>query len=289
MPKQVLGRGLEALIPTKTKTQFSSSLSGGTFSKDGVFEVETDKIIPNPHQPRKTFKQELLRELADSIKEHGIIQPLVVSSRDGQYELISGERRLQASKLLGLEKVPTIIRSATEQQKLEVALVENLQRDNLNPIDEARAFAKLIDEFNLTQQGVANKVGKSREAVANSLRLLELPRVVGEAIEEGKITAGHARAILAFKDEKRQLELFRSILKHGLSVREAEGQKQGKKNERAMEKRSREGAYAQDVEARLRSLLGNKVNVKSASKSIRVTFEFFSKDELEDFTKRFVH
>ena len=179
-----LGRGLESLIPKTINTKKIKVKSAKEDAKkEFVFEVDVDKIVPNPHQPRQIFEEEHLQELANSIKEHGILQPLVLTKADnGKYEVLAGERRLKASKLIGLKKVPVMVRSASEQQKLELAIVENLQRRNLNPIEEAHSFQKLINEFNLTQDKVAEKVGKNRSWVANHLRLFKLSDEMQKAL-----------------------------------------------------------------------------------------------------------
>jgi len=228
-----LGRGLASLIPPKNKTDQNtgaSALSAGMPAKtqavtlqDDFLEVPIEKIASNPQQPRHDFDEKELAELADSIKEHGIIQPLVVVKiAPEQYELIAGERRLKASKLAGLKSVPVIIREeAGEREKLELALVENIQRHDLNAIEEARAFKKLIEEFDLTQEDVADKVAKSRSAVANKVRLLGLPIEIQRALEEGRITEGHARSILAIENPEKQSALFELILKDNLTVRQA--------------------------------------------------------------------
>jgi len=293
MKKTSLGTGLSSLIPKKTninskitKKQFivpSSEVS----EQDNLLEIETGKIIANPHQPRKYFEENNLKELANSIKEHGILQPLVVSKiGSGQYELIAGERRLEASKLVNLKTVPVIVRSVSDQQKLELALVENVQRHNLNPIEEARAYLKLADEFNLTQKEIAQKSGKSRSMIANSLRLLDLPIEIQRGLMEEKITAGHARAILALDNPEKQRALYQLILKNGLSVRAAEEKVKSVTVKSYKRKNTkRDDPAIQDMENRLQEKLKTKVQIKKSGRSGKVVIEFYSEEELGKIVK----
>ncbi|MBI2625752.1 ParB/RepB/Spo0J family partition protein [Candidatus Parcubacteria bacterium] len=244
MPNGFLGKGLSALIPKKSEAPQpapptapgpkaparAKRVSGRTEQGDAVFAIEIDNITPNPDQPRRDFNKEALAELADSIREHGIIQPLVVSKlehekesgTDVEYRLIAGERRLRAAKLAGLKQVPVVIRATTPRDSLAVSLVENIQRDDLNPLEEARAFKRLLDEFKLLEKEVAQRVGKSRVAVANTIRLLTLPAEIQKSVAEGRISEGHARAILMVKKPLQQKVLFGRVLNQNLSVREAE-------------------------------------------------------------------
>ncbi|EKD49234.1 MAG: hypothetical protein ACD_63C00213G0004 [uncultured bacterium] len=280
MPKQVLGRGLEALIPTKN---MEDRATDHAVVIKGISEIQVDRVIPNPHQPRRHFDKEKLKELSDSIKKHGVLQPLVVTKFGDEYELIAGERRLKAAKLAGLASVPAVVKEATEQDKLELSIVENVQRDNLNSIEEARAYAKLIDEFNLTQEGVSMRVGKSREAVANTLRLLNLPEQIQEAIINKKISHGHAKAILSLRKEKDQILLFKKIISGGINVRETE--------EKAREKKRtsfKTDPYLKDVEEQLRETLGTKVSVRKKGKGAKVAIECYSKEELSEIVEKIV-
>ena len=206
-----LGKGLGALIPELEEENLIAQT-----------EVEINLIVPNPYQPRKEFSDEKLTELADSIKVHGIIQPLVVRENAGKYQLIAGERRLRAAKLVGLSTVPVVIKEMSEQTMMEVALVENLQRENLSPIEEAEAYRRLMNEFHLTQDDIAKKVGKSRPAVANTLRLLNLPREVQSDLNSGTLTMGHARSLLSLKTPEEQKKIWNQIKIQGLPVREPE-------------------------------------------------------------------
>ncbi len=210
---------------SQAEAQFSQPMPTErmSYADARVMEVDVARIVPNPFQPRKNFDTQQLQELADSIKEHGVIQPLVVNETPQGFELVVGERRFRASQLAGLLKVPVIVKSGMEDQaKLEVALIENIQRQELNAIEEALAYDKLIKVFGLTQERVAQKVGKSRPAVANTVRLLNLPVEVQRGVVEGKIAEGHARAILGIAGTERQLALYKMILDQGLNVRQVE-------------------------------------------------------------------
>lgn len=294
MLNKSLGRGLESLIPLKknqfvknnqkedadVKTverlkKFSPALS------ESVILVETKFIEPNPHQPRKYFDEQSLKELSESIKIHGILQPLIATKVfDNQYQLLAGERRLQASKLAGLKQVPVIVRELNEQQKLEMALVENVQRQDLNPMEEALAYSSLIDEFNLKQEEVAKKVAKSRVFITNTLRLLTLPSEIQKAIFEKKISFGHAKAILSLKTEEEQMKLFRNILLNNLSVRDSESGAKKVKVKDHVRSFNQKTPQILDYEERLAQSLGTKVEIKKAGKSGKVIVDFFSEEEL---------
>ncbi len=247
-----------------------------------IQELDITKIVPNPYQPRKIFDPEGLKELADSIKEHGVIQPVVVTETPTGYELVVGERRFRASQLAGIAKIPAIIKKQLQDQtKLEVALIENIQRRELNPIEEAQAYDRLIKTFNLTQDQVAKKVGKSRPAITNTLRLLNLPAEIQRAVIEGKITEGHARAILGLSDMERQLQMFRTVLEQGLNVRQVEAKVREFTARRQMD------AAAPDpklmaLETELRGKLGTQVKIQRQGRGGRITIDFFSEEELDD-------
>ncbi len=274
MPRQVLGRGLEALIPTKTKTDFSPAEDD--VGHGSVSMIPLNKIVPNPHQPRRHFAEEDLHDLAESIKKHGVLQPLLVTKVDGGFELIAGERRSRAARMAGILEVPAIIKEATDQDKLEIAIVENLHRADLNPLEQARAYRRLIDDFKLTQEGVAIRVGKSRELVANMLRLLELPEEIQLALAAGKITAGHAKALLGIRNQSERLKLFREIIQGKVNVRTAEKLVQQHKPGRVAPVRD---PYYADFEEQLREKLGAKVAVLKKGQGTRVVIDCYSPEE----------
>ena len=265
-----LGRGLDALIPN---------------AQPPVQEVDIDLISPNPSQPRSFFDPESLTELAASIREHGVIQPLIVSRPEGDsgapYQLIAGERRLLASREAGLNQVPVIIRESSPQSLLELALVENLQREDLGPVEEALAFRRLRDDFSMTQEAIAARVGRSRPAIANSLRLLSLPGEIQASLAKGEISAGHARAILGIEDQGQQISTWRRIVEGQLTVRDAEALvKQSGKERPAVAKTQRRSAEVASLEEQLRSSLGTKVDLKKGRKGGRIVIHFFSEEEL---------
>jgi len=261
-----LGKGLEALIP----------------STPGVNEVAIDSIVPNPRQPRQTLDPEALQELATSIREQGLVQPLVVTEAEEGYQLLVGERRWRAARLAGLDVVPVVVRDVTPQQMLELALVENLQREDLNPLETASAYQQLVDEFGLTQQQVADKVGKNRVTVTNTLRLLKLPTEVKEALLQGEITEGHARAMLRLPSQKDQLDMLEAVLKGALSVRQTEQlvrrlAEEPKHKPKLAEKPPELTALEDDF----RQALGTKVNLSRGSKGGRLVIYFYSEEELQ--------
>jgi len=266
---------------------------------ESVFQIEVDKIKPNPHQPRRNFDEEALKELALSIREFGIIQPLVVSKVESEnesgtsveYELIAGERRLLAARMAGLNTVPAIVRRpAMEREKLELAVIENIQRADLNPIETARAFARLQDEFRLTQREIAAKVGKSREVVANSVRLLNLPSEIQEAVSSGRVNESQARLLLAVEDIVGQRKLFEEILKNNLSVREIRSRVRNIKDSGVSQTtESNERIRDPEVQAlkeQLEEFLGTKVDVNRFGEGGKLTISFYSSEELKAITDK---
>lgn len=244
-------------------------------------EIEIAKISPNPHQPRFHFDETKLQELSNSIKEHGIIQPIVVSRNGEKYEIIAGERRFQAAKLAGLLKVPVILRDVTEQQKLELAIIENIQRHDLNPVEEARSYQKLMEDFDLGQEEAAQKLGKSRSTVANKLRILNLPVEIQKALMEDKITEGHAKAILALENPEKQKALFDLILKSGLTVRQTES----KTKEVSVRTHSRQVSVDPEqkaLEDNLSQALNTKVKLQKSGAGGKIVIEFYSEEELRN-------
>ncbi len=267
-----LGKGLEALIPTAQEPA------------GGVAQVPVAAIAPNPMQPRTALDPEALAELAASIREHGLIQPLVVTRQGPErYQLIAGERRWQAARLAGLSSVPVMIKEATSQQMLELALVENIQRADLNPLEEAAAFRQLVDEFGLTQEQVADRVGKSRVAVTNTLRLLRLPAEVRQALADGTIREGHARVLLALPTPQAQLAALQIVVERDLSVRQAEELVRRLLAEPAPPRpREETSPAAQALEQQFRDSLGTKVNLYRSRKGRgRLVIHFYSEEELQ--------
>jgi len=281
-----LGRGLGSLIPQKSNKIEVHSGSGMGVSntasddKNRVLEIEPEKIKVNPMQPRSQFGNSNMDELVESVREYGIIQPLVVTKSGGEYELIAGERRLRAAKVLGLKKVPVIVRDADSQRKLEVALVENLQRENLNPIEAAVAYKKLVDEFNLTQEEVARRVGKSRPAVTNALRFLILPREIQQAISDGKISEGHAKYLSGLDSVAKQMALFKKILRNNLTVRDTD--KEAKKMGGTKQARVKIDYADKDRELAFREFFGAKTELRRRGDGGQITISFFSDEELEN-------
>jgi len=276
-PKRGLGRGLDALIPQKDTTITGSDVSG-----EKLKNVPTNSIIPNSQQPRQTFGDESLADLAKSIKEHGIIQPLIVIPSDNGYELIAGERRLRAAKVLNLSEVPVIVRDAKEMKKLELALVENVQRDNLNVIEEALAYQKLMQDFSLTQDDVSRKVGKSRSQIANKVRLLSLPVDVKRAINNNQISEGHGRALLGLEKPEQIVMLCGLIIARKLSVRETEK----KVNEMLAGGSIKKDKVELDpnvvqLEKELRDKVGSKVQIRSKRKGGSIVIDYTSQEELD--------
>jgi ParB family chromosome partitioning protein len=282
MPKRTgLGKGLDALIPAGQNI-------ASTDGSGGITHVPVDLIQRNPRQPREKFDLEELENLAASIREHGVIQPLIVSpGQNGIYILIAGERRLQASRKAGLKTVPVVIRHATDQQLLELALIENVQRADLNPLEEAEAYQHLAKEFRMSHETIAARVGKSRVAVTNTMRLLDASAAVKQALVDGRITEGHARALLALGTAKAQEALLNQIINLDLSVRQTEvltrkysGQKTATKG------KSGPSADINDVERRLQSSLGTRVALKHGKRGGTVTIYYYSDEELNSLLEK---
>lgn len=258
-----------------------------SYTDSSIQEIDVSKVVANPYQPRTQFNQEALEELASSIREHGVIQPLVVTETPNGYEIVVGERRFRASQLAGLTKVPAIVKKTLHNQtKLEVALIENTQRQDLNAIEEARGYDRMIKEFNLTQDQVAKKVGKSRSAVANTLRLLNLPAEIQRGVIEGKITEGHARAILGLGDSiEKMILMYQTILDQGWNVRQVEA-----KVREITVKRRMDAALPDPkllaVETELRSKLGAQVKVQRQGRGGKITIDFFSDEDLDEILNR---
>jgi ParB family chromosome partitioning protein len=283
-----LGRGFDSLIPTAiVEEEFDvtakvDTATGERVSADTVREVSPEIVDPNPHQPRMNFDQAALEALAASIRVHGILQPLVVTKSGNRFELIAGERRLRAAKIAGLDMVPVIVRSFDEQEKLELALIENIQRQDLNPIEVATAYRKLIDQFNLSLGDVAAKVGRDKSTVSNTMRLLNLPLDAKRAVMESVITEGHARVILSIEEPEKQLEFLRLLLKHQWTVRQAEEFARGYRGETGskMKAQARINAVNQ-LTMDLGDYLGAKVTQQKTAKGGKLIIEYYSEEELE--------
>ena len=274
-----LGRGLNALISSSSKQKNTGSEQAG---EDRIWYIPVSSIAPNTHQPRQNFSMPELEDLAASIKEHGILQPLLVTERlDGGYELVAGERRWRAAQMAGLATVPALIKKLADQQKLEIALIENIQRENLNPIEEAFAYQRLMEEFSLTQQDVSEKVGKSRPAVANTIRLLSLPEEVKAALVDKRINMGQARALLGLEDSAKQLDMLSSMLGQRITVRELE-RTVGKQNPH----KSHRDPNLNYLEDQLRTALGTKVTLTKKGERGTIVIDYYSQEELANLIKK---
>lgn len=275
-------KGLEALINTKMM-----SYNEGGFMQEGVLEIDINKIETNKNQPRKYFDEESLLELSESLKDYGMIQPVVVKRVEDYYELVAGERRFRAAKIAGLKKIPALIKELDEIASFEIALVENLQRQNLNPIEEAEGFYKLQQEFLLNQEEIASKIGKSRSTIANSMRLLNLDNRVIDFVRENKLSAGHAKALLAVADKEIQFELAEKIIEQDLSVRQVEKiAKSLQQNENAPEKKQQKAVEFDTssyhlIEDDLKSLFATKVKLSSKKNKGKIEIEYYSNDDLD--------
>lgn len=272
--KKALGRGLESLIPEKEENQ--------------VNEIRIERIIPNKYQMRTNFDSEKINELAGSIKEKGVVQPVVVKKKGRDYMLIAGERRLRAAKKAGMESIPCIEKDIKEEDALTLSLIENIQREDLTPVEEAKAYKQLIDEFDMTQKEIAEQVGKSRSSVANTLRILSLPQELREYVEKGMLSSGHARALLSIEDRNKRQKLAEKIVKEKLTVREAERLAKiaaGKKKKKLKKKHI--DPELKKMEERFERIFGTKVNIKMKSTRTKketkgtVRIEFYSVDDFE--------
>ena len=297
--KKGLGRGLESLFALYDEDDYTGGTSGANnienkdskakvttnaLSNEGVTEMDVDKIFPNPNQPRKHFDEEALQELASSIKLHGVIQPLVVNKTDdGTYMIIAGERRWRASKLAGMSKIPVVIKNYTEKQIKEISIIENLQREDLNPIEAARAIKQLMDEYNLTQETVSDRIGKSRSSVANTLRLLQLYPAVINMIEQGKLSSGHARCLVVVDDVTQQIKLANQACDGKMSVRELE---KAVKNYLNPPKNASTKVVQQSLELKelindMQRVFATKVSAIGNDNKGRIYIDYYSRDDLD--------
>lgn len=282
--KTGLGKGLDSLIPVHNNTEKEMAVVEKVVEKKTDTVLRITEIEPNKGQPRKNFNEDALEELADSIKQFGLIQPLVVQKRDGYYEIIAGERRWRAAKKAGLKEVPVIIRDYTDEEMMEIALIENLQREDLNPIEEAQAYKKLINDYKLKQDEIAEKVSKSRVAITNSMRLLKLSKKVQDMIVDEMISSGHGRALLALNDKKMQEELANRIFDEKLSVRETEQIVKALNNPK--EKKNKEeysdNFVYEKIENEFKEIIGTNVSIKRKSQDKgKIEIDYYSTEDLE--------
>jgi len=272
MNKQPLGRGLSALIPESAKRQ----------TVDRVINIPVEDVTPNPYQPRIQMNNESLEELAVSIKEKGVVQPILVRSMGtDKYEIIAGERRFRACKMVGLPEVPAIVKEVNDTEAMAIAITENIQREDLNPVELARAYSSLMNEFHLTQEQLAKSVGKSRPAVANMMRLLQLPQEIQENILSGKISMGHARALLSLEQQNLQIELCKKIIELELSVRQTEKMVQKLLQQPKQQRIAFRSAEIEAIENKLRTMLATQVKVQQTGKKGKIEIEYYSVDDID--------
>jgi len=275
MERKALGKGLGALIPERVVE--------GVSHKEEIIYVQSNQVKPNPFQPREDFDQQSIEELAQSIKEKGVIQPLLVRRRGDNYELIAGERRLRAANILGLKEIPIIVRDVSDQDSLELALIENIQREGLNPIEEAHAYQHLIDKFKVTQEKISEVLGKARVTITNTLRLLKLPHEIQQEMKKGRISFAHGRALLEIEDANHQRRLAQDIIAKGLSVRELESlikTNRPKSIKHNIGKGQREPLVA-ILEEQLQHALATKVRISKRKKRGHINIEFYSEEDLQ--------
>lgn len=270
--KRGLGKGLSALIS-------DDLILNEKNEKETVEYISIDLISPNKNQPRKSMDESALNELANSIKVHGLIQPIIVRKVDKRYEIIAGERRWRACEIAGLKEIPCIVKDVGDGESSKYALIENIQREDLNPIEEALAYKRLMEEYNLTQEELAKELGKSRSYIANTVRLLNLPEKVIEYITAGKLTAGHGKALLSIKDENKQLQIAEEIINNDLNVREAENITS--KKAKGKEKDNKKDPYIVEIEENLMRILGTKVNLVQGKKKGKIEIEYYTNEDLE--------
>lgn len=286
--KKGLGKGLDRLIPTNVLDNNDVKVKPEVIEKADTF-VDINKVEPNREQPRKTFDEDKLLELADSIKNVGLIQPIVVQDRQSYYEIIAGERRWRACKLAGLKEIPVIIKNFTEQEIVEISIIENIQREDLNPIEEAMAYKRLLDEFNLKQDEVAEKVSKNRTTITNSLRLLKLTDEVKQMVIDEKLSTGHARAIISIDDPSKQIELAEKIFDEKMSVRDVEKYIKSMSKPAKVKKQTSESLKAvyTQMEEELKLVLGTKVSISAKGDDGvgKIEIEFYNHDDFERITE----
>ena len=271
MIKKGLGKGLGALIPESVSEEI----------KNAIVELKITEIESNDNQPRKIFKDEALVELAESIKEHGIVQPIVVRKHENSYQIIAGERRWRASRLAGLKTIPVIIKDCTDLEVMELALIENLQREDLNSMEEAHAYKSLVDDFKMTQEDIAKRIGKSRSAVANTIRLVHLPKEIKDLISEGKITAGHARALLTIENIEKQIQAAKKIVEQQMNVRDIEKLAKRDRNRIVKNQKTSNEIEILELEEKLKEIFGTKVKIYNKMGKGKIEIEYYSNEELD--------
>ena len=286
--KKGLGKGLDSLITNKVEKPVEPKAEGKVDNANGAVLMNINKVEPNREQPRKKFDEDALLELSESIKQFGVLQPLLVTERDDYYEIIAGERRWRAAKMAGVKEVPVIIKKLTEQEIMEISLIENIQREDLNPIEEAQAYKRLLTEFNLKQDEVAERVSKSRTAVTNAMRLLKLNDKVQQMLIDEMLTTGHARALLAIEDQEKQYEVAQKIFDEKLSVRDTEKLVKNLQNQKQDDNATVDKidpqllAVYHDLEEQMKVLLGTKVHINPKNdKKGKLEIEYYSQDELD--------
>ncbi len=289
MAKRGLGKGIDALLPQKVVINTADKTPVKNEDGNSTLEVVLGKIEPDKNQPRKNFSEDELHELAESIKKHGVIQPLLVEKNGERYTIVAGERRWRAAKIAGLKEVPCLVKEYTEQEKVEIQIIENLQRENLNPIEEAAAYKRLIEEFHLTQDELSERIGKKRTTITNKMRLLNLSDQVQEMLIEDKLSEGHARALLAIEDDKEQYDLAQRVFDEKLSVRDIEKEVKAKskpKKKKNLPPEAIELIY-RGLEDRIREKIGAKVSIspKDEQKG-KIEIEYFSQNELEEIVNK---
>ena len=274
--KKALGKGIGALIPEKKEEEAGN-----------IANIKIGAISPNRFQPRKQFNPERHKELVASIKEKGIVQPILIRpTKDGKgFEIIAGERRLRATKELGLEEIPAIIKKVSDEEALELSLIENIQREELNPIEEASAYKELIDKFNLAQEDIARAVGKDRSTISNTLRLLKLPKKIQDYVSRGTLSMGHARAILGIENEKQQIKIADEVAKKGLSVRETEGLVNRSRERKGVRQEKAKDPCIRELEEELQRILGTKVTITQGKKRGKIQLEFYTPSDFERLIK----
>lgn len=273
MIKKGLGRGLQALLP---------DIKGHSI-EERVLEIPLEQIVVNKNQPRHVFDEEKLMELAHSIREHGVVQPIIVRAmKEGKYELVAGERRWRACRLIDSKQIPAIVKNLSEKETSEIALIENIQREDLNPIEEAVAYNALMEEYGLTQEELSKRVGKSRPFIANAVRLLSLSEKIKELVSRGSISAGHARTLIGLPRERDREELARKIVQKGLSVRQVEQEVKSRISEKKLIRRNveKEDPVIRELEERLRTKYSTKVSIRSGSPTGKIELEYYGDDEL---------